>query len=91
MKNSVNQEEYENYLQEESMSGEYDYVKDLIEIDAATERERLYSEKYKNDFISSIKNIRKEDLISIANNSVPHKVPIKLRIRNFINKLFNIL
>ena len=63
----------------------------LRDIERELEWERNYSQKYLNDFVTGIKNIKREAIIEATRQSVPHKIPFKMKLRNFFNKILKIM
>lgn len=64
-------------------------IKDLAEIEHSIYTEKLLSEEYFRKCANDIKKWDRKELANLAAHSVPHKLPFKVRFRNFWNKLFN--
>lgn len=66
-----------------------DVMKDLAEIEHSIYTEKLLSEEYFKKCANDIKKWDRKELANLAAHSVPHRLPFKVRFRNFWNKLFN--
>ena len=87
--------DYEKFMNErndyfngfENISEEEEYDKDVEHLDKAIAWEKEYSKLYLKQCVSDIKNVDREAIIAMTKQSVPHKIPFKMKFRRFMNKL----
>ena len=64
-----------------------EYAKDVEHLDKAIAWEKEYSKEYLKQCVSDIKSVNREAIIAMTKQSVPHKIPFKMKFRRFMNKL----
>ena len=68
---------------------EEDLAKEIAELDLCIAREEQFSKEYFLKCASDIKKWDRKELANLSAYSVPHKIPFKVRWRNFWNKQLN--
>lgn len=70
---------------------DFGMAKELAELEHNIRVEKRLSDEYARKCASEIRRWKRKDLVNLAAYSTPHKIPFKIRLRNFWNKLFNTL
>ena len=71
----------------EELNEDEEYAKDVEHLNKAIAWEKEYSKEYLKQCVSDIKSVNREAIIAMTKQSVPHKIPFKMKFRRFMNKL----
>ena len=69
----------------------WDELEDLRELEHNIYTERILSEEYFRKCVDGIKKWDRKELANIGKYSIPHKIPFKVRFKNFWNKVLKTL
>lgn len=68
-----------------------DEAREMAELEHQIYTEKLLSDEYIKKCAEDIRKWDRKELANLASHSIPYKLPFKVRFRNFINKLLNMI